>query len=177
MATPAFTQAIRAPARLVAGPGDFTADFPHGGTALGLVRDVRVTREEPSRKIITAGEYGGAVAEIVRGDGHWRLTFALRGFDPDAMTLLLETSTLGASGAPRIIEPTTAGLTYNEIALLVTPLDPTSPAVYIPRAIPVYADEVEIGYGDLTEWELLLSCWAGRDSNGQSIRIGRLGDL
>lgn len=85
MATPAVSQALRVPGRLSVGATDFTAAYPHGGTALGHVQAVTFRRVEINR-MIRATEYGGMVSTYVRGGVNWLCAFDIRGADGDALT-------------------------------------------------------------------------------------------
>lgn len=68
MATPDVRNVLKVPGYLVKNPTDLSAAFPHGGTALGLVRGIEL-RIVPRAREVTAEEWGGQrVATVYCGE-------------------------------------------------------------------------------------------------------------
>jgi len=97
VATPAVTQALRVPGKLSYGPSDLTSAYPHGGTGLGLVRDIRLTRDVVAERRIRATEYGGETVEALVPGQEWVISFLLRGFDNDAISTVFPNTFTGAT--------------------------------------------------------------------------------
>ena len=78
-------------------PTNLLADFPHGGTAIGEVRDAEL-RWGIRTRLITAEEYGGQVVESIYTGESAVLACVLRGFDDDALSAIWPTSAAGSTG-------------------------------------------------------------------------------
>ena len=164
---------------------DFDTAYPHGGTALGLVRDVQLRRTE-GRQTITAEEFGVEVVDEVYTGEAWILAFALRGWDSDAILEVFPNTNLGISSKFRGVDypgtTTKPGALRSGSAtkVLFTPDDTANhPAVYMPNAIPELAEDLTISLGR-TE-EVLMACGfrALRDgaTAGRAVQIRLLEDL
>lgn len=149
MAAADLNLVLASPGNLCVNPTDLSLPFPHGGTALGSVREPFVDAA-PSWFDVTAEEYGGQVVEsIFCGE-----SFLIRGFlrydDPDALSTLNPNTKTGArSKAPGIrhwLDAQVAGDTTfypgmkasdRAVKLLFSPLDTSrSKAVLLYRALP-----------------------------------------
>jgi hypothetical protein len=188
MSAPSPLQALRAPGRLVINPTTSppTDAFPHGGTAMGLVRDVKVRRKE-RRFAILAEEWGSSVAEELWQGGDYLLAFALRGLDDDALNVLFpgETSLGSPSGVRGIGTPVSgrregSQLSASAVKLLFSPLDPTRHrAVYLRSAIPLLAEDLEVPLQRRDEALVAVAFRALRDGTtpASSIQVRLLEDL
>jgi hypothetical protein len=149
--TPAALQALKVPGTLIVNPttNPPTDAAPHGGTELGLVKDVRWVRRERSFDI-TAEEYGSETAEVVYLGEEWEVLFTLRGYDADALSNLFPNIVAETNSATTgITYPDTtrragSGYTSSIVSLLFSPEDPYHHAVYFRAAIPMVAEELEV---------------------------------
>ena len=164
---------------------DFSTAYPHGGTALGLVRDVQVRRTE-GRETIIAEEFGQEIVDEIYMSEMWLMGFALRGLDEDALGVVFPNTTTGsvtknkkivypgATIVPGTLRASTA------LGVLFTSNDTTNhPCVYFPNAIPEATDTVTIDLARAAE--LIITCVfrALRASNtaGDLCQIARIEDL
>ena len=186
MNLPAPLQALKVPGVLVVNPTTAppTDAAPHGGTALGLVRDV-VARRTARRFGIEAEEYGGEVVEELYLGESWEIVFALRSGDSDAINNIFPNTTAHAtSGARGIVYPGSsrrAGSAWSTSAvkLLFSPDDPDHRAVYFRAAVPMISGELERQLDRENEALWLVGFKAQRDGTtaAESIQIRLLEDL
>ena len=87
MATEDLAEVLSAPGRLCIGPTDLSAAFPHGGTALGSVREVELGRTYAWYDV-TAEEFGQIVVERFLTHEACFIRGILRQYDPDAVGAL-----------------------------------------------------------------------------------------
>lgn len=174
-------QALETPGRIVRNPTSFDGSFPHGGTELGLVRDVAWQLVEV-RQRIRAEELGQVVVGDLMAGEAFVLTFALRGQDDDAKAAIWPNTRVGAKSQKRILYgPGTvkAGhLAESTLAcsLLFVPDNPEHDAVILPRAIPRRSDSpvfVEVGSEKLK----LVSWLALPGANGLAYEVGPMVDF
>lgn len=98
MATADLGKVIRGmTGRLCSGPTNLTLDFPHGGTALGEVRDMEF-RWGIRTRLVTAEEYGGQVVEGIYAGETDVLACVLRTWDDDALAAVFPYSAAGNTG-------------------------------------------------------------------------------
>lgn len=93
MAAPNVDNIYRSPGRLVANPTSLQSAYPHGGTELGIARDMMFRPNIKTRKLI-AEEYK-AVVEVVVTGVEAVMAGVLRTWDPD----LIKTLFLGSQGS------------------------------------------------------------------------------
>ena len=135
MATSNARNIRRFKGRLTWNPTDLTAAFPHGGTELGVVRDL-VFRFGLETEEILAEEWGNVPTEYVHVGSSAFLAAILREFDNDAISTIFPDSATGAvSGDTRpraaVNGSVTLGgtlLSTNSGLLVVSPDSPDSPA-------------------------------------------------
>jgi len=163
----------------------FSTAYPHGGTAIGLVRDVQMRRIE-GRQTIIAEEFGVEVIDEVYAGEAWLLSFALRGWDSDGILALFPNTTLASTSKFRGVDyPGTTskpGTTKaaGAVKVLFTPDDDKNhPAVYLPNAIPEIAEDLTIALGRIDEVLIVCGFRALRDgaSAGRAVQIRLLEDL
>jgi hypothetical protein len=68
---------IRERGRVCVGPSNLSAAYPHGGTGLGLIRDIEFQPGIRNREI-AAEEFGGIATEYIRLGERAALTGVLR---------------------------------------------------------------------------------------------------
>lgn len=178
MATADPRNAFRVPGQLCIGPtqNGLLSAFPHGGTSLGLVRDVRVEEEEEVATI--DDEARGQVNGVVRGMARYRLGFIVSGWDDDALNAFYRTTTTSAGGytGARTLLAAQPGVVTAGSALLFSPRDTRHPAVVVLAPVP-FARARTLRFGPSDDLEIAVLCWATRDSNGNDIRIDLLEHL
>lgn len=180
--------AMRAPGRICLAPTDLSTAYPHGGTDVGLVRDVRLVRRD-FRYPIRGEEFGRRVEfvdAVLAGEGYL-LTFASRGWNDAAWNAFLPNTAVGTNGGKRGIQfpnarPAGMLATDQQVALLFSPTEPLAhPAVLFPAAIPLGAEERQFSFGRRPEEELVLLCgFAAIRSNanaGSAVQVNLLEDL
>lgn len=83
---------------LCSGPTDLTLPFPHGGTALGEVRDMEF-RWGIRTRFVTAEEYGGQIVAGIPYVGQSDvLACVLRTWDDDALAAVFPYTAVGVTG-------------------------------------------------------------------------------
>ena len=178
-------QAMRVPGALAVGPTNLSLAFPHGGTALGLVRGVVVKRRELRFDVI-AEEYGSAVVDALYMGEEWSVVFELRGWDSDAINALFPNTTLPTVSGERTIQfPSTtkasgALLGATAAKVIFTPEDPTRHrAVYFRSAIPMLAEEVEMQHARAEELSIVAGFRALRDGSAanSSVQVALVEDM
>ena len=189
MTTPSALQALHNVGRLSAAlegqTFNFATAYPHGGTALGLVRDVQVRRTE-GRELIVAEEFGIEVVDELYTGEAWLVAFALRGWDNDAIGTLFPNTAAGTTAKqtgvlyPGTDVPPGSLKAANAVKLLFTPDDTSNhQAVYLPNAIPEVGEELEIDMGRSNEVLIVCGFRALRDgaTAGRAVQIQLLEDL
>lgn len=188
MSTSDVANALRVPGRLAVGDSsfDFSASFPHGGLALGVVEAIALRHQETEGKV-RIEDFGVAIefADAVELGERFTLGFALRSWDPTALPAILRNVTTGAvTGQPVIQWPGArkegALRSVNRaVELLFSPFDPEHPAVYFPRALPMLAQEREFLLGRSKDARLLATFVATRRGAGvgDGAQVGALEDL
>lgn len=175
---------LKIPGRLVKDPTDLTADFPHGGTELGIVRE-RVFRVIQRRQIITANEFGLEPAEVIESGQTAVFACTLRGFDVNAVAQIFpDVVTSTDSGFPVIRYPGSARA--GELAsgrafkLLFSPRNTEEhPGFVFYNAIPLMAETMEMDFSADREFGINVVFQAIRDNATppKVYQIGLLADL
>ena len=189
MSSPTALQALNNVGRLSALASgqtyDFATAYPHGGTALGLVSDVRIRRTE-GRQLIVAEEFGVEVVDEVYSGEAWLLSFALRGWDSDAILACFPNTDLGTTSKFRGVDyPGTTvypGTLKSTLAtkVLFTPNDTANhAAVYLPNAFAELAEDLTIALGRTEEVLIACAFRALRDgaTAGRAVQVRLLEDL
>ncbi len=140
-----------------------TVGNPGPGTELGLVRDVQL-RVVTGLSPVLMEEFGIEVADQVYLGEVWRLGFALRGWDADAIPVVFPNTTAG----PQVEWPG-AGMapgnlrSADAVRLQFTPKESAHNTVVFASAIPELAEELEVSLSHRTEHLLLVSFLALRE--------------
>lgn len=162
MAAPSPSQALRVPGKLCFGPTNLSTAFPHGGTALGLVKSAAWAGGEiPSLE--TAEEWGGVVTGVTLAREPSIFSCTYRGWDKDAITKTMLDPVVGGTTS-RVIhrgevgtDGTRPGAQMGDQAgvLYFSPLADQHPGLLMFHAIPMpdaaakwlfsAADEFEVG--------------------------------
>lgn len=180
MSLPNARDVMRSPGRLSIAPTALGV-FPHGGTALGIVRAIEII---PNIKYhpVTAEEYGGIVVDQVLASESWVLAALLRSLDDDAIANLFPNTAAGSVSQRRVINaPGTvrAGSlrAASAVKLVFTPDSPDLPFVVLYRAIPMVdeAAKLTMAAGDALEIGVVFH--AVYDGSTRMVSMGRAEDL
>lgn len=176
MAGPDVTKVQRGAGRLVKDPTDLSIAFPHGGTALGVVHDVRLV---PVTRVagLLGEEYGNKRVEEYQLGRDWVATGLVRAFDDDLLSTILTSPSSGlvleALSAPN---KGIAGSTRS-VKLLFSPYDTTKyHGFLLYRAIPRPREmaRINFGFGGNT-W--VVAFVGIPDATGREVAIGTLADM
>ncbi len=191
MATPAASQVVRMPARLVASPTGTTlsGSFPYGGTALGETRDIKVLYGFKVGVIHDEGfgdvKYGG-----VRLAYGIVVSCLLRAIDPDAFQRVFMNSKVGTWNDRKVYEaPKSTDVGYKRpgskwedagFKLLIAPFDEDRHQFFVLyNALPVLDEQAELNFDRSKE----AGIWVGfhgacdTDSTARRFDQGRMGSL
>lgn len=156
---------------LCVGPTDATIDFPHGGTPIGLVSNIRF-QVSPLRAEITAEEFHGAVWDVLEGAERCVVAAVLSEWSDDVIDALFPGVTTDlASGKPRLTRTvtTTRGSlgSARSVKLLFSPQSTEDhPALYLPEAVPLASESFDLAYSLQLDWGLPVVFMALPDSTG-----------
>lgn len=181
MTTPSPLQAMKVPGQIMVNPGTITD--PASGTSLGLVRDVAVLRRASVHEIVAA-EHGLEPVDALRLGERWAVTFALRGFDADAIAACFPSNTFTGTtaGRPGLRYPgaSEAGslISGDSVVLRFTPDDPARhPGVVFYRALPIVVDELTINFEHESETLLLVGFLGIRDTTQRLVEVQLIEDM
>lgn len=180
MAAEDLSLVLSAPGRLCYNPtqAGLLQAFPHGGTALGLVSDVAVERDEVLEPVV-AWEFGQEINSGFRSLERWALAFVLRQWDPDTLGLLFRTTTTSAGGysGAKTLKASTIGQVGALSPILFSPLDVKHPAVLIYAPMPARKATQILALSLDRRLEVAAVFRATRGTVGEPIAIDRLEHL
>ncbi len=185
MSTASTRGILRIPGRLCYGASlDLTAAFPHGGTAIGMCRDIVF---HPGVKTLTdeAEEFGGVVTKAYFAGEKPFLSCVLRDFDNDWISTVFPNTSAGVVTGDRVISSkpgddteNRAGTGITAIKLCVSPHSPNRhPFVVLMAAFPAVDETQELQFSLGEEVGLAGVFWAGVDTSGRDYFIGKGYDL
>ena len=182
MASGDISRVIRAPGRLVVGPTNLSAAYPHGGTEVGKTRQVVLVQTGQPFRVISEGL--GETSEILEGPTEWYLAAAMRGWDDDAVAQLFANNyTAGdPSGHAGYDEPKSRNVGSTALGrakvLLWKPDDPIHvPSVLVYRGVPWWSDGAEIPLSSAQDVDLPVVVHAMQDGSGNTLAIKFFSDL
>lgn len=156
-------------------PTDIGLPFPHGGIALGVVKD-GTFRPGIRTRVLVAEEWGNSPVEGVYAGEACILTCLLREFDADAMDSVFPNS---VSGTVRNYPSTTrevrpgALATDRKIALLFSPRDiGDNPFIVIHKAMPMVQESMALQLMISTEATMGVMFQGIPDSAGRTYEMG-----
>lgn len=182
MASADVRKVLRVPGRLCAAPTDLSTAFPHGGTALGIVRDLAF-RPNLKQRRVTAEEFGGEIVETIIGGESCVLACVLRGMDNDAVTKAFLNTSAGSSSGDRTIQypgSSRAGTlgSSRSFKLLFSPRDTTNHhGLILYNAIPLVAESAELQLAIGQEMGIAVVFVAYRTSTPNLYQIAKLADM
>ena len=177
-----------------------TAQFPYGGTALGVTRGAEF-RFGIKSAIVTAEEWGGQPVETVYGGEVAIFAFVLREFDNDAIATVFPNTSVGSTSGDRVIEGAVIGAGVNRagylmsnqsVSLLFAPqVEKTTatpgsstyipydeqPMVLVRVAIPMLEETATLQLSLAQEIGMPVVFQGIPDANGKVYEIGKRGDL
>ena len=184
MATANVRNILRSPGSLCINPTDLTTAFPHGGTAIGVVRDLAFVFNMKTSE--TTGEEWGGVATRVFYDGEKPFIAAvLREFDDDAISNIFPNTAEGTVSQTRQINMVAnsgnrAGfdLTGQSFILVFSPDDvDRKNFILLHRAVPAVEETSRLNLKLSEEVGLGVVFWATPDADNEVYRIGKRADL
>lgn len=182
MAAGDVARIIRAPGRLVVGPTDLAAAYPHGGTEVGLTN--AVVLQPTGSGFLVRNEALGESTDVLEGGNEFAFACFLRGFDDDAVAQFFPDrhSTGSVSGHSVFSVPGTnapgASALGRAVIVLYVPDDALHvPAILVYRGIPDFPDGAEMAFQRRDELGLPVSMHCVRDANDNTLAVGRLADL
>lgn len=189
MGTPAASQVLRMPARLVASPTSMAGTFPFGGTALGETRDIKVRWGFEVGMIVDEGASDPHFAGVATGFA-LVASCRLRAVDPDALLKVFLNTKLGTWNDRKVYESAKsanvgykrpgAAVEKGNFALLIAPLDESRhPFFILYNAMPILAPDAEIDYSRAREVGIQVGFHAACDNDSTLRRFdwGRKGSL
>lgn len=173
---------LKAPGRLVIGPTSLSQPFPYGGTSLGKARQCALVPIGSS--YLVQCEATGGPSDILRARHRYVFACFLRGWDDDAVRLLLpEGYEKGAETQHAVFSvpgERMAGTSELDDArsLLFVPDDTIhAPAVIMYRAVVEWTDGAELAFRRQDELGLPLTVECMPDASDRILQIGRIEDL
>lgn len=186
MATPDARSILRVPSRLCFSPANLSNDYPHGGTAMGVVARMAFKPGITTSEII-AEEFGNTSVEAVYCGENAVFACYLRGWDNDALQKMFPNTTLGASSGNRYAryEPGVSGqnrpgMTLSDLAvsLFVSPDSPDHhPGLLIYRAVPMLEETAELAFRSPAELGFPAVFRCCPDTSGRVYNMGWRKDL
>lgn len=185
MATANVNNILRVPGRLVKDPSALASAFPHGGTALGLTRDMEF-RFGFKTSVVTGEEFGSSVVETIYAGEAVIFAAVLREFDNDALSAIFPNTTTGGSG-DEIIEYKPGDNTTNRpgtllstkaFKLLFSPRAVDAhPHILIYNAIPAVEEAAMLQASLGHEFGIAVAFHGTPDATGRTYQIGKRADL
>lgn len=186
MALPNVQDVLQVPGRLSYNPTSLSLDYPHGGTALGIVRQISV-RPAVAHQEIKAEEFGVETVDILYIGEAWVLTAILRSFDNDMLGVVwANTKTPGTSGKRTVEYPGTGAspvragslVSNRSVKLVFTPDDTQHhPMLILYRALPMIQESTEISLALNLKFEIAVAFVGIRDASGRIVAFGMKEDL
>jgi hypothetical protein len=183
MATPDPKDILRGVSgRLCHSPTNLALPYPHGGVALGVVRDVKIrllARTRPLR----AEEWGGMTVRFLGTDHGAVLGFVLRSWDDDALDAVFADTFVGAKSGRRVVQARATTDAYRAGAarpakkLLFSPDDSHDPGAIVYQAVPLVEENAELRFLLSEEIGIPLLWHCIPDATGRLWQAGRLEDL
>ena len=173
---------LRVGGHLCINPTNLAIDFPHGGTALGMISEA-VFQPGLKRYEVTAEEYGGEPIDLVVTSETVIFGCLFRGMDSDAWGTIWEDTRIGKSSGEKVVEyPGTirAGnlASARSVKLLYSPDDVQSdPALLLFAACPILSESAELALAISREMVVRVVFQGIRDASGEVYQFGLLEDL
>jgi len=181
MSTPNARDVLHVPGRLVKNPTSLSLVFPHGGTALGIVRAI-VFKPEAKYRSIHAEEFGEKVEHVYIGEGVV-VSAVLRAYDSDAIQTIFQNTSVGSVTGERVVNQpgsNRAGslLSAQSIKLLFVPNDPNRhPGFVLYRALPMVSESAEFNFKLDEPFEIGMVFAGIRDTSNRVYQLAKFKDI
>jgi len=173
---------IRAPGRIVVGPSDLSAAYPHGGTEIGLTRACVLQPVGSAFEVVSEGLAGG-VTDVLEPAHEYVFSCFVRGWSDAAVSRFFRDHYVAgsASGHARYSAPSpphgSSALGY-ALTLLFVPDDSIHvPAIIVYRGVPDWSESAEVAFQRGDELGLPLAFDCLRSDAGKILEVGMLADL
>lgn len=185
MAVPSAAQALKVRGRFAWNPTDLSTAYPHGGTALGLVRAPEL-RVRAATHVVRAEEHGGIPVDAVYAGEEYLVGAVLSGWDKDALTAVFLDTVAGATTGRMIVRsrPNTddvrAGTLVSSKAgiLYFSPFAAQHPGVLVYKALPMLVEQTTWSFNLAEEFGIAVVWLAVPDDDGNPvIEVGLREDL
>lgn len=181
MAAGKVSRIIHAPGRVVVGPSNLSSAFPHGGTEVGKTNAFGWSSHGVPFRVECEGL--GEATDILEPNQRFSVSFFVRGWDDDAVELLLATGFVAGGTSQHAVFKAPVNVPGGTalgraVILLYVPDDTIHvPAVLVYRGIPEWTEGSEIAFrrGDELGIPITVDCL--RDANLNTLAIGRFDDL
>ncbi len=176
MSAPNVRNILRMPGRLVKNPTNLAADYPHGGTELGVVRDI-VWKIGTKTEDLIAEEFGTPVSVIVTQEIAV-VACVLRSWDNDMITSVfrnIQTSVQGDVGIKGAVNGSGINRTGYDMVnkgmkLLFSPIAVDHHRhLLLYNAVPMTDESAELQMSIAEEFGMSLMFKALPDSNGRTL--------
>jgi hypothetical protein len=175
----------RVPGRLCFNTTDLSIAYPHGGTGLGVIKELKV---KPSKSYypIKAEELGNEIVDYIDGGESWIIGCLLRSFDKDAILKLFPSAEIGSQTQEALIKHPAVNTAIRAgnlastrgIKLLFSPDDTIrQPFVIFYNAIPLVDETAEMNLEVEIDWTIGMIFSGIRDSAGKVMAMGFKGDF
>lgn len=182
MAEPNENLSLLVTGQLAYGCTDLTAEWPHGGTGLGLVGSIYW--QPPSAHVRLPAEEDGATRAVIYTGGDGVLGASVEGWDDSAsggvLAPLFPRTDLNADGTRTVIRWSTedAGTKLAELSNLVfTPLNPEHPALWLPKVVVLLEASAQLRLGSYRYLSVPILAVAVPNDDGIVGVMGRLADI
>lgn len=182
MASPNVRDISKFPGRLSMNPVSLASAYPHGGTALGIVKAITIRLEHPY-SFVTAEEFGAERVESIAGGTGVVLAAILHSYDNDMIgKVFANTATGAASGKLVTAEPGSnrAGhlLSGRSAVVVFTPDDEDRhPMLIVRRALPGIEEAAAMNMRLDEEFGLGVVFYGIRDTSARLYNWGLKADL
>lgn len=182
MAAPSAARITHLAGKLCQDPTDLSTAYPHGGTALGIVR-AGEWRFSLRTFAVTAEERGSSPVRAYYTGESGVLAVVARELDNDMLTALFVGAsaggTTGRTGVDVDVETasTRAGQEITDMKILFSPIAKTDHAIYLPRAVPMVDEAAKVNLRVNADVGVLCLFMATPDDQGRSAIVRPIQDI
>jgi len=178
VSAPNLANLLSVPGQLCKAPTDLTAAYPHGGTALGAVKEIVAMPFYTTYR--RYNQVFGTTVQTYKTGEAWVLSALLREADSDTLSLIFGSRTANTKTVyEQDLWNDLPGQAIADISLLFSPLDlERHPFVWLPRACPELDAQAELMHGRSPKrLEYPVVFVATPDSSGVCYRWGYRGSM
>lgn len=184
MASPSPSQALKVPGRLCINPTNLSAVYPHGGTAMGLVKG---SAFQPRLQYhpITGEERGGAMVDAISAGHEGVFVAVLDAWDKDAVIATFLNAAAGSTTGRAVwkMNESTDGVRAGALAsgqsaaLYFSPIADQHPGVLFYKAIPMPDAQSALPFSLSERFGVPMVWRAVGDDDGDVWEVGLREDL